>query len=322
MWYKIPINICANTEITRKSNIIENYLNLIDISSSIDKESFRKYYRILKNELKIKNYEPKEFKEFHELILIKGQNRGYWKIIEIIKTTIIKNLWNFKNFKPLTSYSDIGISKDEKEIIKNFCDYIWKRIYTEEDKKEYVKIFIEEISPNKKCMCCGITSLSDGEYNTVRSDIDHFFPKSKYPFLSFYKYNLFVICSNCNKKKSDKIMVDYIINPYLGIDFKLILNSFSILDNEFNIKFEPNFTKHIEKWNYLFNIECLLKKEFKEKIEDYEATYKYHTLEALKELLDKSKFRKEITEIAYLGYKIKNYDRTKYIYGESFINFM
>lgn len=315
MWYRIPINICENTEIARKSKIIENYLSAIDISAYLDKKSFENYYLKVKKE--IKNNEPKELKEFHEFVLIKGENIGYWKIITIIKNTVEKNLFKFERAKNLTLYSDMDIFDEARNIVKNFCDFIWKNYYSKKDKDDYVTKYIDEVSPNKKCMCCGISSLSDGEYDTVRSDIDHWFPKNKYPFVSFYKQNLFIICSSCNKKKATKVMDDYVINPHLEKDFELKINSISMNDNEINLKvdfeIEPKFlaSDYINVWEYLFNIKCLLKKEFKEKIEDYELIYKNHTLENLKELVDKLRFRKEIIQIAYLNYKIKNYDRTQ-----------
>jgi hypothetical protein len=34
-------------------------------------------------------------------------------------------------------------------------------------------------------------------------ELDHFYPKSKYPFLATSFYNLIPCCSNCNKSKSD-----------------------------------------------------------------------------------------------------------------------
>lgn len=323
MWYSIPENICENTEISRKSKLIETYLNTIDTSDKINEKCFKKYYSELKNN--INNKEPKELKEFHNLILIKGRDMGYWDTIKKIKNIIRQNLTFYKNRmickNDLISYKDMRDSRVNENIIniiKNFCDFIWKKFYSKENKTEYVKKYIDEISPNKKCMCCGITSLSNGEYN-VRSDIDHWLPKTKYPFVSFYKKNLFVICSNCNKKKAVKVS-DPVIFPYIVGNFNLKINSISLSGegNELEVDFEIesdcsrlNLSHYINEWDEFFNIKKLLQKEFKEKIEEYELDSKEKSLEQLKESVNILKFRTEVTKIAYLNYKIKNYDRTR-----------
>jgi hypothetical protein len=47
------------------------------------------------------------------------------------------------------------------------------------------------------------------ETSKIYAEVDHFFPKSKYPFLSVHPYNLVPICSVCNKYyKSDQDPID------------------------------------------------------------------------------------------------------------------
>jgi len=40
------------------------------------------------------------------------------------------------------------------------------------------------------------------KYRKANFELDHFFPKSKFPFLCTSFYNLYPVCSNCNKAKS------------------------------------------------------------------------------------------------------------------------
>ncbi|KJF44262.1 HNH endonuclease [Draconibacterium sediminis] len=71
----------------------------------------------------------------------------------------------------------------------------------------------------KACVYCNamLTVVLDKTYKTGKRrkqvidqqakanlELDHFFPKSKYPFLCTSFYNLFPCCSNCNRAKHDK----------------------------------------------------------------------------------------------------------------------
>ena len=51
----------------------------------------------------------------------------------------------------------------------------------------------------------------------IRPEFDHFYPRSKYPFLGLSLYNLIPSCHICNSKKSDVVfsLNDY-INPYIS----------------------------------------------------------------------------------------------------------
>jgi hypothetical protein len=64
--------------------------------------------------------------------------------------------------------------------------------------------------PLKVCPGCDgkPPSIADG---SIHEDLDHFFPKSKYPFLSIHPLNLTPFCKDCNqtyKKSKDAILDD------------------------------------------------------------------------------------------------------------------
>jgi hypothetical protein len=59
--------------------------------------------------------------------------------------------------------------------------------------------------------------VSKENHKKVRFQLDHFFPKSKYPFLCTSFFNLIPCCGNCNQSKSHK-------NVALGKDFHLYAN--------------------------------------------------------------------------------------------------
>ncbi|MFX8327742.1 hypothetical protein ABTL71_18955, partial [Acinetobacter baumannii] len=52
----------------------------------------------------------------------------------------------------------------------------------------------------------------------IKPQIDHFFPKSKYPFLAMSFYNLIPSCQTCNgfgAKEEKDPLTEGLINPYL-----------------------------------------------------------------------------------------------------------
>lgn len=76
--------------------------------------------------------------------------------------------------------------------------------------KEYYLFF--KAYSLKSCVYCNAQlavniTTNDGK-NKSNFELDHFYPKSKYPFLCTSFYNLYPVCSNCNKAKS-KNSVDF-----------------------------------------------------------------------------------------------------------------
>jgi hypothetical protein len=110
----------------------------------------------------------------------------------------------------------------DKGNVKLFNDTNDKQAYIIESKTKYLSdfnsilkhIFIDNIYENiidKKdivlrkrlriCPYCGrnyIFSVSKENGNVVKPQIDHFLPKSKYPYLAFSYYNLIPCCETCN----------------------------------------------------------------------------------------------------------------------------
>jgi 5-methylcytosine-specific restriction endonuclease McrA len=74
--------------------------------------------------------------------------------------------------------------------------------------------FVEEMGL-KTCPYCNRNYIFsvDTENGKLRPEIDHFYPKSKYPFLAMSFGNLIPSCSVCNHTKSDTCH-DELVNPY------------------------------------------------------------------------------------------------------------
>ena len=91
----------------------------------------------------------------------------------------------------------------------------------------------------KTCPYCNISYIAFLEKNKDkdkirRAELDHFFPKSIYPFLAVNFYNLIPSCCTCNKLKSDDDL-SKLLNPYdtkvKDIRFNFWLNNVDFLDN-------------------------------------------------------------------------------------------
>ncbi len=105
----------------------------------------------------------------------------------------------------------------------------------------------------KTCPYCNrsYTFVVDENSGKLRPEIDHFYPKSIYPFLAMSFYNLIPSCPICNHTKSNKFS-ETLINPYdiKDNDFKFTYRptdiSFSQIESKkydmdsFEIKFEKN----------------------------------------------------------------------------------
>lgn len=105
----------------------------------------------------------------------------------------------------------------------------------------------------------------------AKLQLDHFYPKSKYPFLSTSFFNLYPTCSNCNQAKSDKqsLFELYTLGDDLEV-FKFKLDNKSALDywmklNSKNLKITLDVVNNndalIRNHNELFQIQAIYDKQ-------------------------------------------------------------
>lgn len=99
--------------------------------------------------------------------------------------------------------------------------------------KEYLP-YVHKIGI-KSCIYCNaqfsITTEATNGNLSGKFELDHFYPKSKYPFLSTSFFNLVLCCSHCNKSKSDRTaLFNLYVNDYNLIEpFSFTLVKRSIL---------------------------------------------------------------------------------------------
>lgn len=168
-------------------------------------------------------------------------------IIDILKADSKKMQDYISYFKK--NYPDIIGKQNTKEknwkrIYKIVRKDIFEREYTNwSDRTKYGAYIFVKTLDLKTCPYCNrnYTFAVDENSGKLRPEIDHFYPKSIYPFLAMSFYNLIPSCSICNHTKKDKVKLD-LLNPY------------ELKKNDFKFTYIPKdisfFNVENEKYNF------------------------------------------------------------------------
>jgi hypothetical protein len=131
-----------------------------------------------------------------------------------------------------------------KRIYKIVRKDIFEREYTNwSDRTKYGAYIFVKTLDLKTCPYCNrnYTFAVDKKSGKLRPEIDHFYPKSIYPFLAMSFYNLIPSCSICNHTKKDKVKLG-LLNPY------------ELKKNDFKFTYIPEdicfFNVENEKYNF------------------------------------------------------------------------
>jgi len=116
--------------------------------------------------------------------------------------------------------NSIGIENQKKEDWDTLYQTLREEIFEKEYKNwgtrtKYGAYYFVKVLGLKSCPYCNrnYTFVVDSENGKLRPEIDHFYPKSIYPFLAMSFYNLIPSCQICNHTKSNKIK-ENLENPY------------------------------------------------------------------------------------------------------------
>jgi len=199
---------------------------------------------------------------------------------------IIYNLFNtdFLDFI-LLEYNEIKkiVKKiDNKKIIVNpYEKEIFIKLYESFRKSVASKNFIKKLNI-QTCPYCNrnyIFNFTKKNQQETTAQLDHFFDKSKYPYLAISIYNLIPSCNVCNQRKSSK--QENIFYPYEesfndSVKFKYKYNNLSDIEIKFDIKSnKEKANNHIEIFNleHLYNEHTDIVLELIQKREIYSDTY-------------------------------------------------
>lgn len=137
-------------------------------------------------------------------------------LCDIKYKNIIDNLKDIITTNDLTKYSNLcdAYSSNQKIEIKKAFDYAGHR-----QKSDFMEHF-KKLNI-KSCPFCNNNYIyfyekEAGKYNTLAT-LEHYYPKSKYPYLSLSFYNLIPSCNTCNSKfkGSTEKHERKILHPYL-----------------------------------------------------------------------------------------------------------
>lgn len=153
-------------------------------------------------------------------------------------------------------------------ILKSIQEYLYDNLlklkgFTETVgtlKNYYEKFYDETIK--YVCPFCGLGNMLTAK-DDFREAFDHYFPGSKYPFVSLLRENLFPICHTCNSTyKGVKNFRDYgkVFYPFTtehnDCNCVFTINSGIITSIEIN---SERFLEEIETWNEVFGIKNRIK---------------------------------------------------------------
>ncbi len=137
--------------------------------------------------------------------------------IEIIKFSKTQMDRYINELNSHYNYNIIINDKTKREVIINFCNDIFNYASF---RNEFRPIFIK-MANLKSCPYCNSAyvlsagKLKDDEANDKYSvDLDHFYPKSHYPFFAITLSNIIPVCKFCNQVKSNHNMTEPHLYPY------------------------------------------------------------------------------------------------------------
>lgn len=114
---------------------------------------------------------------------------------------------------PMSSQEAYDVYDSATKLAGNFykilCDGVPKEVISESEdlnRHTVLRAYLDAQRPIRLKTCPGCDGKPpSGADGVMHEDIDHFFPKSKYPFLSIHHQNLTPFCKDCNQTyKRDK----------------------------------------------------------------------------------------------------------------------
>lgn len=256
----VPKKVNANTDELR--NLINS------IPSATQYQSFRDYVQFIwDNYEKILILKPDEFQSFADSFVDKHGNK-----INVNPADTNWKQWK-KGETPIEFYKAIVEAMNYKHV--------------RESKNGYLKYF--DKLDIKACVYCNASYIMNvrtkkrdnkgfqtDEELKGRFELDHFFPKSKYPFLCISFFNLIPCCPCCNRWKSDdESTFSLYTSKKDELDaFSFYLTDFSMIEyclkhnvNKLKIKLKSNDIKLKYNHEARFHIEELYE-HFKDEAEE------------------------------------------------------
>ncbi len=194
-------------------------------------------------------------------------------------------------------YERLGLVKEDKELVKDFM------INTGYGNFQNI-VFLEKLGIDT-CVYCNKNYTLSITKTHARAQLDHWFPKDKFPILALSFYNLIPSCQSCNHLKGD---CDLIIKEIINKNNATKKDILEWLVNALAEMNHPYLKSENFKFTWFFNGSLNNSKvEFRVKDKKTEETLKFnrtkeiyngHSNKELKDLLDlRSKYSKNYLDI-------------------------
>lgn len=143
------------------------------------------------------------------LTTLKDETNNSLKDLIMLKPN---ELFNYVSQQNYTHSSFINLTHDDNIILKNiFVSHGYEKDFKKWD-------FIDRIKVDTCPYCNRNYIYTTSRNKKIKPEIDHFYPKSKYPQLALSYYNLVPSCKSCNgfgAKEEKDPFTENLINPYL-----------------------------------------------------------------------------------------------------------
>ena len=297
-------------------NICEAYNELPNIS---EKDSTKEYLDILK-----------KIKEGKKDFIVEKKSVKKFEKLNINKEYLPQNLLFYKDYLPDKLFDYEKLSKGRKDLDERRKKLDKKRKKPDKEKKELDKkrkkldedeekkwsrhklLFLMGIEVCPYCQRNYISNYEENNGKKTTADLDHFYPKSDYPFLALSLYNFIPSCQICNSRfKGNKDVCDSIY-PYeegfeeLGVKFrtsgKVINEILGEKNSDFSIEIDCKNIEDKEKENKVrksidnLGLDRVYEKSHNQYIQDLLYTvekYPENYLEACGEMFENNKDKKE-----------------------------
>ncbi len=240
-----------------------------------------------------------------------------WKILIQAKP---KDLINFKE----NNYNKFNLLFKVKKNRKQLLDLLG---YERVRKTKFVYEIVKDMGI-KACPYCNAHPIHAYKTQTksrLQTQLDHYFPKSIYPYLSVSFYNLIPICSYCNNRKGDQEFPPKFYHPYRDnvankFRFRVVNNIKKLhLDKDYrqNLKIKvDDYTNTIPQFSKKMEIEELydnytdVAAEIFEKSKIYNKTKKLELQKLFKQVFNK-KINDQDMNVLILGNFVEEKDILK-----------
>lgn len=209
--------------------------------------------------------------------LKKLQEKGYYKSGKLVRGHFVDNMQRIvlappKNFATIVTEFTNKFKEHGAESFDDFKTYMGNQYKTMRDEHGYWLLNALNV---KVCPYCNRQYTFTIKDKKVSPELDHYYPKSKYPFFALSFYNLIPSCSVCNHTKSEQ-EIDQ--NPYVvgfNDNSKFRMRSKDGNDNSLDWALEKEIEIYFTNTNRNINVFSL------------EELYNEH-IDYIKEIVDKA----------------------------------